>query len=249
LKPQMPAVKIGIVEDEMIIAENLRSVLLSLQYDVPEPALGYEEAISMIGREKPDLLLLDVNLNEKRDGIDLAHHINQTWGIPFIFLTANADAATVSRAKFTRPPAYLVKPFSKEELFAAIEICLHNFQQKNERAETGQNKKAESPLEDALFIKEGNYFHKVKFSDILYLESEHVYVMVHTLEKKILVRSSMQDYLSKFDPREFIRIHRSFAVSLRHLQSINTDHVMVNNRSLPVSKQYREALFSRVKLG
>lgn len=243
----MSKIKIGIVEDEVIIADNLSNTLIHLGYDVAEPTASFAEAIAMIETEKPDLILLDIQLKGIKDGIDLAWKIKEDYHLPFIFLTANADAATVQRAKLVAPPAYLVKPFSKDDLYTSIEICLHN-------SSTNKNEKQETEIgnyviNDAIFIKEGHYFHKVKFSDILYLESEHVYVQVHTAEKKFLVRTSMQQYMSHFDEKKFFRIHRSYVVNLEQIQTICADHVVIKAVELPIAKTYQEELLSRLRLG
>ncbi|MEP6673640.1 MAG: response regulator [Ferruginibacter sp.] len=243
----MSRIKIGIVEDEVIIADNLSNTLSNLGYDVAEPAASFAEAIAMIESEKPDLLLLDIQLKGKKDGIDLAFKIKEDYKLPFIFLTANADAATVQRAKLAEPPAYLVKPFSKDDLYTSIEICLYNSSKnKNEKQEGDQNNYI---LNDTIFIKEGSSFHKVRFSDILYLESEHVYVQVFTAEKKFLVRTSMQQYLTHFDEKKFIRIHRSYVVNIEQIQSINAEYVIINGIQLPISKTYQEELLNRLRLG
>lgn len=243
----MSKIKIGIVEDEAIIADNLSNTLINLGYDVAEPAASFAEAINMIETEKPDLLLLDIQLKGKKDGIDLAWKIKEDYHLPFIFLTANADAATVQRAKQVAPPAYLVKPFTKDDLYASIEICLHNSSHnKNEKLETENTNYI---INDAIFIKEGHCFHKVKFATILYLESEHVYVQVHTPTKKFLVRTSMQQYLAHFDEKKFLRIHRSYVINLEHVQTISADHVTIMGNELPVGKTYQEELLSRLRLG
>ncbi len=236
----MATFKIGVVEDEVIIADSLCATLRQLGYDTAEPAGNFQEAVEMITAEKPDLLIIDINLNAEKDGIELAQTVRTRFNLPFIFLTANADPGTVERAKVARPPAYLVKPFQKEELFASIEICLHNYTQQ----ETDNY-----VMNDSIFIKDGNYFHKIRFSDILYLESDHVYVEVHTKEKKMLVRASLQQYSLNFDPKLFFRVHRSYIVNLDHVETINSEHVIIAGKSIPISKNYREELFSRVKIG
>jgi DNA-binding response OmpR family regulator len=116
-------IKIGIVEDELLIAEKVKIILTDIGYKVCEPVSNYDAALEMIKAEKPDFLLLDVNLGKEKDGIDIARVINEQFFLPFIFLTANSDKLTIDRAKEVRPYAYLVKPFTKEELFAAIEIA------------------------------------------------------------------------------------------------------------------------------
>lgn len=244
----MSKLKIRIVEDELIIAANITSTLEVIGYDVAPVASTYIEALEMLDEEKPDLVLLDINIKGKKDGIDIAWKIREDYDIPFIFLTANADTATLEKAKLTEPPAYLVKPFTKDDLYTAIEISIHNHHKKLLKKESIKEKE-NYIIKDSLFIKEGNYFHKVKFSDILYLESEHVYVYVHTKEKKIMVRTSMQDYLKNFDEQIFFRIHRSYAVNLDHIQTINTENIMVNNTTLPIGKTFRNDLLNHLKLG
>jgi DNA-binding LytR/AlgR family response regulator len=241
----MSKIKIGVIEDEVITADSLCSTLYQLGYDVTEPAASYAEALVMIEEDKPDLLLLDIQIKGKRDGIDLAMKINETNSIPFIFLTANADEATVQRAKLAAPGAYLLKPFTHNDLYTAIEVCLHNALNRSSNSTAESNHLINS---DSLFIKDGGSFHKVKFSDVLYLESEHVYVQVHTCEKKYLVRTSMQDYLSHFNEQKFFRIHRSYVINLDHLQSVSADDVLINGVWLPLGKTYQQDLFARLKI-
>jgi DNA-binding LytR/AlgR family response regulator len=243
----MIKLKIGIVEDEVIIADNIADILQKLGYKVAEPAATYAEAMQMIEDEKPDLLLLDIQLKGKKDGIDIATKINEVYRIPFIFLTANADTATVDRAKKANPSNYLVKPFTKEDLYAAIEVCLYNsYAFKAARPLTAGSNFA---LSDALFIKDGQLFYKVKFSDILYMESEHVYVNVYTAHKSFLVRSSLNDYLANFDAETFFRIHRSYVINLNHVHSVSAECVIINGVTLPVGRSYRQQLFGRLNLG
>src|SRR6195952_5222487 len=166
----MSVLKIGIVEEELVIARTILSTLDELAYSYCGPAINYTEAMEMLDTNKPDLLLLDIQLSGKKDGIDLAQKINEFYQIPFIFLTANSDAETIERAKKVKPHAYIVKPFTKEELFAAIEIAFSNF------AGNHSNSKSEHAVsyhvKDYMFVKDGYVFSKIFFNDLLYLESD-----------------------------------------------------------------------------
>src|SRR5207342_1455996 len=97
----------------------------------------------------PDILLLDIQLGGHKDGVDLAWEVKKNYDIPFIFLTANADAATVERVKQVAAQAYLVKPFRENDLFTSIELCLHNFSQ-------AQNLK--SPEEEGNYVISDSVF-------------------------------------------------------------------------------------------
>ena len=240
----MSRVKILVVEDEIVIADNICLILEDLGYEVLEPAINYEEALQTIEAEKPDLAILDIQLGGKKDGVDLAWTIKEQFDFPFIFLTSNADAVTIERVKKVAPPAYLVKPFKKDDLYTSIELALHNYtEQKN-------NTKVEEELliKDAIFIKEKNLFHKVKLSDIRFLRSDHVYVEVHTVSgQKHLIRGSLTD-LSERLPQNFYRTHRSFTINVDHMEAINSAYVLMNNEQIPIGKNYRDDLLRKIRV-
>lgn len=246
----MSKIKVGIVEDEMIIALGITDALKEIGYEVTEPANNYTQALQMISREKPDILLLDIQLSGNKDGIDVAQVVRKDYHIPFIFLTANADAETLERAKAVAPHAYLLKPFRKNDLFTSIELCLHNFslaQKLSKQPKTTED--GNYIINDALFIKQGNYFHKVKVADIFYLESDNIYVNVHTPKGKMLVRSTLQDYMDLIGSSQFVRVHRSFVVNINHIETINSEYLIINNVQIPVSKSYRDQLLGSLRLG
>ncbi len=136
-------IRILIIEDELIIAEDMQNMLTKMEYEVVGNAMDYDEAIAFLDNEKPDLILLDVNLNGEKDGIEIAEEINKKYHIPFIFTTSYSDSATLERAKKTNPINYLVKPFKKEQLFTSIEIALHKMQNEKEAEASAELEKDE----------------------------------------------------------------------------------------------------------
>jgi two-component system, LytTR family, response regulator LytT len=236
----MNEIKVGVVEDEVIIADNILALLSDLGYATCEPAGNYDEALKMLTDECPDIMLLDINLARSKDGIEVAKQIRSSSNIPIIFLTANSDKTTVDRAKQVNPNAYLIKPFQKSDLYSAIEVAIHNFnQQALLSAKQAGDQKC---FKDFLFIKEGQYFTKVNYKDILYLSSDHVYVTVHTVAKKYLVRTSMHEYLGRFDASKFVRVHRSYVINMDKVEKINSAYVVINGEQVPMSKNYREEI-------
>jgi DNA-binding LytR/AlgR family response regulator len=230
-------IKIGIVDDELIIAEKTRTFLLQAGYEVCEPVPTYAEALVMIDEEQPDILLLDINLNDKKDGIDLAEKVNERFRIPFIFLTAYGDKATIDRAKKMRPNAYLIKPYNKDELFAAVELAVENF-----TASAPENP-IEKPSRDCLFVKEEHRFVKLLFQDILFVESRENYVVVHSAgNKSHTIRSTFGDFLHQLPPKDFFRCHRSFAVCLSAIDHVEPTEVVAGGFRVPISATYRVEL-------
>lgn len=240
----MSIVKIGIVEDEALIAQNIVHTLSQLGYNVTEPVDNYTEAVKLIKEEKPDLVLLDVQLAGEKDGIDVAHYIRKNENIPFIFLTANSDALTVERAKEVNPPAYIVKPFNKEDLYTSIEIALANH--------SGRLNEAKEKREDygnSIFVKDGYVFNKILFDEILFLYSEHVYVNIETMDGKTHpVRASLKDYEKNFDPAIFLRVNRRYLININHINQVHSNKLIVKGKEVSLDKEYRDELFKRLKL-
>ena len=131
----MPAVKILIVEDEMISAMSLAADLEDLDYEVVETATSGEEALQFASQLQPDLILMDINLVGPMDGIEAATEIHQRFNIPVVFLTSYSNAETLQRAGHAGSFGYLLKPFKTQEVRASIEIALSKFQEEISLAE------------------------------------------------------------------------------------------------------------------
>lgn len=239
----MEKVKILVVEDEIIIADSICSALNELGYHALEPAMNFTEAITTIENEKPDIAILDIQLSGKKTGIDLAKKIRDNYNFPFIFLTSNSDSLTIQEAKQVKPPAYLIKPFSKEELYSSIEIALHNFSSKS-----GELIDDNLIIKEAIFIKDKGFYTKVHFNDILYLKSDHVYIeIILTNHQKYVVRNSLNDILSKLS-QHFIRVHRGYVVNTNYLTQINHTSVKIENEEIPIGKKFRDEIVKRINL-
>lgn len=118
-------IKIMVVEDERIVAQDIQSSLESLGYDVPAVVSSGEEAIEKAGELEPDLILMDIVLRGKLNGIETTKQIHTNYDIPVIYLTAYADTSTLDKAKKTEPFGYILKPFEDRELQSTIEMALY----------------------------------------------------------------------------------------------------------------------------
>ena len=189
--------------------------------------------------------MLDILLAGEKDGIDIAHYLRKHNNIPFIFLTANSDILTIERAKEVRPPAYIVKPFTKEDLYASIEIALSNHNSFSLQSTINIEKINQK---ESRFIKDGYAFVKLKVSEIIYLKSDHVYVEIVTEKREHLVRSSLNDYLSNFNPDEIMRVHKSYAVNLSYIEIVHADKIIVKGKEVPLGREYHDTLYKKLKL-
>ncbi|WP_347985916.1 EAL domain-containing protein [Methylomonas sp. AM2-LC] len=121
----MNASRIMIVEDEGIIAMDIRKLLEGFGYQVVAIAFSGGQAISLAAEQKPDLIMMDIVLKGSMDGISAAQIIKDSLDIPVIFLTAYSDAATLQRAKTAGAYGYLIKPFRADEMHSSIEVALY----------------------------------------------------------------------------------------------------------------------------
>jgi len=124
----MTPAHILVVEDEVIIAEDIRAKLKGLGYKVPTIALSGKEAIQKATELKPDLILMDIRLKGEMDGVTAAEQIKAQSSVPVNYLTAYADDETLQRAKITTPFGYIIKPFELRELHSNIEMALYKHQ-------------------------------------------------------------------------------------------------------------------------
>jgi len=113
-----------IVEDEILIAEELKQRLSLLGFSVIAAVDSAEEGIAIATRERPDLVLLDIRLKGEKDGVQAAKEIRQQVNVPLVYLTAHSDRLTVDRVKETEYDGFLLKPFRERELQTTIEIAM-----------------------------------------------------------------------------------------------------------------------------
>lgn len=119
--------KILIVEDELLVALDIKEILQEEGYKEILTTETVEKAIAIIESQAIDLVLIDIRLNQETDGIDLGHYLIKKDTIPFVYLTALSDKMTIDRAKYTRPYGYIVKPFKPEDLITTVYMVLNNY--------------------------------------------------------------------------------------------------------------------------
>jgi two-component system response regulator LytT len=230
------SLKILIVEDEMIIAEDMKEMLMELGYTIDAIANNYEDALNELKTQEIDIALIDINLNNQKDGIDLVEYINENYSIPTIYVSSNSDKATIEKAKKFKSNGFVVKPFSKEDLYTSIELAISNFI---------TSPIAKNKTKEHLFIKDKDMFVKVSLDDILWLKSEQNYTEIITPQKRFLVRGTIKDTLDQLDHR-FIRIQKSYVVNFEKITAINSSNVIINQQELPIGKIYKEEILQKI---
>ncbi|TLV00978.1 LytR/AlgR family response regulator transcription factor [Dyadobacter luticola] len=237
-----------IVEDDFIIAKHLQFLLNGFGYEAHDIATDYPTAVDLLATKVFHLAVLDINLNGYQTGIDLADHIRENLGIPFLFLSAHDDIAVVNAALQSAPHAFLQKPFQKITVYTAVKLALKNYRLAALAGETDTPEKEDTTvIKDALFIKEKHMFTKIMLAEILYIRSDDNYLELHTIKKKYTIRETLKNMIQQLPVNFFFRVHKSFIINLNAITAIDYVHVMINDIEIPITNDNRNELLSRIK--
>ncbi len=218
--------KILIVEDQLIITMDLEYMLEELGYQVCGICTTYEDAVSAIKTSQPDLVLVDIILSGQKTGIDLAHEINHTYRIPFIFLTSHADRSTIEAAKSTKPAGYIVKPFNRNDVYASIEIAFNHMETQEES--------------QSIFLPDGKHKTKIPVDEMIYAHAEGNYTAFITTSKKIMLRKCLKEVSETIlNNKKFIRIHKSYLINKDAIRARSASNILLNNGdNVPLGRAY-----------
>jgi len=163
--------KIIIVEDDEITALNLKLSLQKHGYDIIAMCDNAPQAKEKIDEYKPDVIIIDISLQEGNDGIELAKTIRQHYSIPFIYLTSYSDDDIIAEAIKTEPYGYIVKPFDPSSLHATIQMAIFKFEMENKRyEEINASKIDDQNIEKLLYAKRESDRPIVVFGDGYYID-------------------------------------------------------------------------------
>jgi len=243
-------IKILVVEDEMIIGAKVSMFLTELGYEVTGILPQAEEALLQLQENVPDIALLDIQLKGSMDGIALAQVLQEEHQIPVVFLTANSDDATFSRAKEVKPYAFLSKPFKKLDLQRALELTISrmaNQQTSITAKEPNPGEEVPYILSDRIFVRHKDRMVKILFETILYVEADRNYCRIITNIKEYLLTMPMKSLEEQLPIAMFQRIHRSHIVNLTQVDEVDESTVFIGQKSLPLSKSLREEFMMRIR--
>lgn len=217
----MNDIKILIGEDDVLIAEHLKSILLKLGFH--EIVLGHNKKsiLSLIERNEPHIALLDINMDSKYTGIEIGEYIQTNFGFPVIYITAYAEINTIERALKTRPAGYILKPFNSPEIYSSIRIAL------------------QGRIQDKFIIfKDGYVEVKLDINQILYIQADDNYLDIISKHKKYSIRHTLFEIMKELDEHIFFRVHKSFIVNINYVSELSSNSVLLRNTKIPVSRSF-----------
>jgi two-component system LytT family response regulator len=220
--------KCVVVDDEPMAREILEIYIAKTpKLDLIASCKNAAEAIFLLQDNEVDVFFLDINMPEIT-GLSLAKIINQKSQI--IFTTAYREYAI--DGFILNVIDYLLKPISFDRFLQAVQ-------------KVAQSEIIESNT-DFMFVRSDRKMVKIDFNTILYIESLSDYVKIFTSEKTIVVRETITSLEEKLPVKKFIRIHRSFIISLQNITSYTNEFIEINQKALPISRSYKESVLQKL---
>lgn len=233
-------IKCLVIDDERLAREYLKNYIgkipeLELLGDFNSPL----KATELIKKGEVDLLFIDIQMPDIT-GVDFVRSLSHAPEV--IFTTAYQEYAL--EGFDLSAIDYLLKPFSFERFFQAVNKVIDKMESKVVNTEVApQEIQAQTSFADTyLTIRADRKFYKINFSDIKYIEGQKAYVTFHTSKKRITALASLKDLEESLPPEQFIRIHKSYIVSIGEIQSLEGNLIEVHDVKLPVGKMHKEAV-------
>lgn len=240
--------RVLVVEDEKIHLEDILITLEELGQECVASTADPLDALELAEEHRPDVVVLDINLNGKISGIQLAKKIMQLYRLPVIFATSYRDAATINDALDIKPVTYLTKPVQSGDLQAAL-LMAQRLTQTDTATYTAE---LQHPKDDFIFIKVGDKLQKVNFKDVLLVQTDakNYCTIITKDDKKYSVRNSIQALLSIFPPSNFMQVHRAYIINIQYVESyIEAEQcIVIKKYDVPAGRTFKEAIQQRFKV-
>jgi len=214
-----------IVEDELLIAGQIKIALLNHGYHCAGIAINYKAAKAILETTKVDLVLLDIKISGRKTGLDVALLLNTLYSIPFLFITSYNDANSLDKIKELSPKGYINKPINEITVLTTIDIIFN--------AKKHEAKKFVS-------IHIGTTTYNIHISELLYVRAEHVYVRLYYKNNKILIRSSLREFIEKMPKGVLKRVSRGCAVNTKFIENIGISSVEIYGETIKISPNYKK---------
>lgn len=231
------------VDDELLALKKIQRFAEKIDY---LNLLGtFDNALStftFLRENKVDLIFLDIQMDEFT-GIQLLETLKDP---PYVILTTAYDEYAL-KAYELDVIDYLLKPIPFERFVKAVEKVYARFlkdQNHQPQPLASNNPEAQNDQAEFTFIKSGNKTVKVYFNKILYIEGQRDYLQIHTEDSKIMTLLNFKKIQELLDPQRFIRVHKSYVISIDKIDYIENNAIRIKNKLIPVSNTYKVAFFS-----
>lgn len=231
--------KVYVVEDVAITRMSLETMLRENQYIISGSAAKAETAWEEIQKVPTDLVLLDINLAGKNNGIWLAQQIRKHLNIAIVYLTAFGDQNTLKEVLDTKPNGYLMKPYQAPTLLTTINIALTNFLETKEKRTSSETREI---YNDFVFVKDRYMKIKIDINDIYYIKSEGNYIEIRLKEKTHVIRNKLLEFKKKLPSSIFFQSHRRYLINITKVEVIKKGIISMQDHEIPLSLKHKKVI-------
>lgn len=242
----MSSARVLVIEDEFLVGEDIVLHLRGLGYDATGPVDNYDVACMLLKTGEFDIALIDIKINGKKDGIDIATFIRSELDVPIVFLSSLDTDSILDRARALRPSAYLFKPFHARAVAISLETALTNHSLHNNTKPSVSNQEPNDvlPLSKYLFLKKENFYQRILLDDILWIKADGNYTEFNTTTHSHVQTIQLSKVESRLTTNKFLRVHRSYMVNLEAITGYLGNTLYIRQAKIPVSSAYRDGVFS-----
>jgi DNA-binding LytR/AlgR family response regulator len=229
-------IKCIIVEDEPLAQQVIENHLQrTTKFELVAVCNNATEALEILKSREVDLIFLDIRL----PGMSGLNFLKQLRTPPLIILTTAYPNYALESYEFNVID-YLLKPISFERFLKAINKIIDNRLFSNINAGTNDS------FSDHIFIKSGNKFFKVKFSEIIYIQGMRDYLKIHTADYKLVTHQTMNDIEKTIPSKMFLRVHKSYIAAILHIKVIYGNSIEIDNTTIPIGESYKNAVMNLI---
>ncbi|WP_046755444.1 LytR/AlgR family response regulator transcription factor [Kordia jejudonensis] len=245
-------IKILIVEDEVILADEIEYSLSEIGYNIIGNVTNGEEAIQIIIENDVDIILMDIKLKGDLSGTETMKAIQKIKDIPVIYLTDITKKEIWKKAESTNPVAYLIKPFNALQVDIAFQIALKNATKNkgynlNPTQDLDNSKFQHYTVKDRVYLRDGTKFIRVLEEEIVYVKGAGSYCDIFKEEKKHTMSLNLSQFEREIPFKNLFRIHKSYIVNVNRITAIEGNIVYIDEIKIPIGASYKEEFFKKIK--
>jgi CheY-like chemotaxis protein len=240
--------KILIVEDEILVATDIEESLESLGYTVQNSVDTGLKAIEEVERSLPDLVLMDINLKGEMSGIEAARKIIEKHDVPIIYLTANADIATVNKAKVALPYGYIIKPFTDKDLQTNIEIAIFKFgndlKLKFESEQFNTFFDLKDHEKNQIIVHASQGLEKINIDNVYFIEKDGDSSIIHLSDEEVTTKKTFDEFIEFFPKTKFIKVSDSIVINTTKVFAVKYPEIIIADKMsvITVDAEYKDLL-------
>ncbi|MDR3711922.1 MAG: LytTR family DNA-binding domain-containing protein [Puia sp.] len=231
-----------IIDDEPLAREGIASYVKEVDFlNLVDTCENPVELLKVMDRQPIDLIFLDIQM-PKMSGLDFLKIVQKP---PMVIITTAFPTYALEGFQLNVMD-YLLKPITFDRFFKSVSKARDYHQLITKADNPGTAAPKEGPAADYFFIKCGSKYEKIQFDDILYVEGMQNYVTIYTRKGKFITLLYLKNLEENLDAQSFIRVHKSYIVSINKIESIEGNEIFMQNHRIPISRNYREQVIEQV---